>query len=364
MINKQLSDITLDDITSLIDNSVYEGKSIEYKRQLPSDAPEEKKKFLREICSFANTAGGDLIYGIDAVDGLPVKIVGIDSTDEDDLRLRIENSTRDGIQPRLPHCQLQLIPVSSGVSVLVIRVPRSWNAPHRLGSDGHFYGRNSAGTYQLDVGEVRQAFTLSDTISQRIRDFRTDRISRIISSMTPAKTKTEIAKLAVHIVPLSAFTTDELIDLEHHKTTLNRIAPLGTQGGFYTKLNLDGLVNYTDDTQGHSRAYIQFFRSGIIESVVSFTPHDGNYIFTSNYESQLLRAVPAYIGQLCSIDIEPPYYLFISLLNVAEYQMYLGSNFFEKTSEKPDRDNLILDEVVIKNRDDKIGEMLILLICT
>jgi hypothetical protein len=42
-----------------------------------------------------------------------------------------------------------------------------------------FYGRNSAGKYPPDVGELRTAFTLSETVAERIRNFRVDRIARL-----------------------------------------------------------------------------------------------------------------------------------------------------------------------------------------
>ena len=67
MIPKPLSDIQESDILSLRDNQVPEGKAIEYKRDLPGTGNEDRKEFLKDVSSFANTSGGDLLYGVDAV---------------------------------------------------------------------------------------------------------------------------------------------------------------------------------------------------------------------------------------------------------------------------------------------------------
>lgn len=229
MINKTLESITLEDLQSLKENEVPEGKTLEYKREIPGDAPEEKKKMLRAICSLANTAGGDLIYGIDAQNGIPVALPGIDSINEDGLRLRFENSCRDGIQPRLSHFHLKFIPVSEGRSVLIVRVQKSWNSPHRLGHDGHFYGRNSAGSYQLDVGELRQSFTLSEAVAERIRAFRADRLMKIGDGETPVPIVNH-GTMVLHVVPLSAFASGGTERLSFAAQERNAFSPMGSSG--------------------------------------------------------------------------------------------------------------------------------------
>ena len=52
MINKRLEDITEEDIENLIMNGEREGKTIEYKRDIPDNTDSSKKKFLASISSF------------------------------------------------------------------------------------------------------------------------------------------------------------------------------------------------------------------------------------------------------------------------------------------------------------------------
>lgn len=52
------------DLLALISNAVSEGRTIDYKRELPGNSDGEKKEFLADVSSFANTSGGDLIFGL------------------------------------------------------------------------------------------------------------------------------------------------------------------------------------------------------------------------------------------------------------------------------------------------------------
>jgi predicted HTH transcriptional regulator len=64
MINKDIDQITEEDLQVLIDNAVSESKIIEYKQLLPGKNDPDTKEFLADISSFANASGGDLIYGV------------------------------------------------------------------------------------------------------------------------------------------------------------------------------------------------------------------------------------------------------------------------------------------------------------
>jgi len=74
MILKLLNAITEEDLQSLITNGVAEGRTIDYKRDLPGNSDGDKKEFLADVSSFANTGGGDLVFGMDEAGGLPTRI--------------------------------------------------------------------------------------------------------------------------------------------------------------------------------------------------------------------------------------------------------------------------------------------------
>ncbi len=174
-----------EDLQVLVDNSVLESKTIEYKQSLPSNSESDKKEFLADVSSFANASGGDLIFGIiaDKKTGTPKSLEGLIIENIDQEILRLENMIRGGIEPRMPSVSTEPIKLSNSKFALIIRTPKSWICPHRVTFGGHdkFYSRSSNGKYPLDVGELRVAFNLSETITEKIRNFRQDRISKILA---------------------------------------------------------------------------------------------------------------------------------------------------------------------------------------
>lgn len=84
-------------IKSLVQSSVPEGRTIEYKHELPGNSDGSKREFLADVSSFANSQGGDLIYGIKEVGGVAVEIPGLTDLDIDNEILRLESMIRDGI---------------------------------------------------------------------------------------------------------------------------------------------------------------------------------------------------------------------------------------------------------------------------
>lgn len=209
MLGPQLNSVTFTDLTRLIEDSVREQKSIEYKRELPGKTDPEKRKFLAQVSSFANAAGGDLIYGIDAKDGVPMEIRGIPDFNEDDVRLALEGSIRTGISPRIPGIQLKVVQAESSLDpVLIIRIPRSWCGPHMMTYKGssRFFTRASAGKYEMDVTEIRAAFENAPDISARIREWRDERLGRIIAGETPLPLHGD-GRQVLHIVPLESLAS-------------------------------------------------------------------------------------------------------------------------------------------------------------
>jgi hypothetical protein len=84
---------------------------------------------------------------------LPIALPGVTVQDFDQEKQRLESLLQSGIAPPLPGVELsERIALSSGSSAFVIRIPRSWNSPHMVSFRGRsaFYGRTSAGKYQLD----------------------------------------------------------------------------------------------------------------------------------------------------------------------------------------------------------------------
>src|SRR5262249_10955609 len=157
---KPLEAVGIQDLQEIIDRRTPELRTLDYKLTLPGNLDEDKREFLADVSSFANTSGGDLIYGIEAKDGVPVALKGLACHEDDRERLRLESMLRDGIAPRLPPTLIQTVPGGTEGPVVILRMQRSWLSPHMVTYKNlsRFFARNSAGKYQLDVTELRTAF--------------------------------------------------------------------------------------------------------------------------------------------------------------------------------------------------------------
>jgi len=122
---------------------------------------------------------------------------------------------RDGIEPRIFGLALRVIPSQTSRHVLIVRIPRSWSPPHGVKTKSKhykFFSRNSAGKYSLDLPELKATFALSEAIPARIRDFRAERLSKIVARETPVLLL-EKPTIILHIVPFSAFGAGARFDL-------------------------------------------------------------------------------------------------------------------------------------------------------
>ncbi len=59
---KAINNVTVADIEALVDLGVREDRHLDYKQELPK-RDKDSKKFLADVSAFANSAGGDLVFG-------------------------------------------------------------------------------------------------------------------------------------------------------------------------------------------------------------------------------------------------------------------------------------------------------------
>ncbi len=353
--NKPLESLVETDFQALVDNQIAEGKTLEYKQELPGGSDADKKEFLYDVSSFANTSGGHLIYGIKEDGGVPIEICGLDIADVDAAILRLENSIQDGIAPRIPGLRVRPVPLQNKRMVLVFYIPRSFALPHMVTfkNASRFYSRNSAGKYQLDVGELRTAFTLSQSLRDRIRSFRQERLSNIVALETPVPMNTG-AKLVLHVIPIGAFDLASSFDVGSlYEKKFQLFAPL-TNRGWNQRHNFDGHLTFSNDQDvPFTSSYLQTFRNGIIEAVdaATFTVYEGRGVIFRDYEKKLLSAIQRFLSLQENLGVEPPLFIMLSLLGVNGYIMEADLGFGRPGGNQIDRDALLVPEVVAEDFD-------------
>lgn len=351
MISKPIELIEEADLRQLIEGRIPESKQLEYKREMPDGSDAGKVKILKSVTAFANTQGGDLIYGMEAVKGVPTQLKPLTMPSKDEVLQRLVQLCADGVAPRLTGVRYHFVPLTEGGYVLVVRVDKSWNAPHRVTAGGHsqFYGRNAAGSYPLDVGELRQAFTLSGSIAERVRSFRADRLLMLGNGNAPVRLNSG-ALLVLHLVPLQSMTANTVIDFRSNSHSLMQVIPPGTQN-WDQRQNLDGIVNWAIGLNGDAKSYALLFRTGAIEVVMVQRPWEGEkVIYSDSYEGILLDALKVYFVALSKFGVAPPAYAFISFLGVTGFRFDPGGrNSRDHRDHFSDRDALILPEVLIED---------------
>lgn len=111
-----------------------------------------------------------------------------------------------------------------------------------LEGSSRFYARNSAGKYQLEVDEIRSAFIASESLAERLRRFRSDRIAKIVADEAPLPLVSK-PKIVLHVVPIS-FASSTNIDLnlvKHLVENSNDFRPIDS-GAYNYRYNFDGFL--------------------------------------------------------------------------------------------------------------------------
>jgi hypothetical protein len=342
---------------------VRELKHIEYKRRLPGRTDPEKLEFLKDVSSFANAAGGDLVYGMAEVDGVPTELCGLGDVQTDKEILRLEETILRGVQPRLLSVRSQPVELSAGGVALVIRVPRSWRPPHRVSFLQHdkFWTRATNGKHDMDVTELRDAFALAGDTADRIRDLREGRLARIVAGETPVPLP-DGPKIVLHVVPIGAFDPGARVD----SRVIAQEAGDGSRtfhSAMQRRHNFDGFLVYIqfDPDSGPAEMYAQIFRSGAVEVVdTRWGARNGEHIISWEYESSLREALRDCLALQKRLGIEPPVFVMLSLLGVRGYSMqpYCAPLANQRQQTPIDRDDLIIPEGVIEDFNCDADEVL------
>jgi hypothetical protein len=151
---------TKEDLQRLVDEEVPESLILDYKAS-PSLARDDKPRdeLCKDVSAFANSAGGQIIYGIVEKDRKPVKI-----DDGSDLsREWIEHVIDSRVQPRLDGLVITPVPVGSGRHAYVLTIPQaSGRAPHQA-PDKKYYKRQNFQSAPMEDYEIRDALRRATT---------------------------------------------------------------------------------------------------------------------------------------------------------------------------------------------------------
>jgi hypothetical protein len=369
MFAKPFDQIAKEDIERLITDGIREGRQVDYKQKPPGGGDGERKEFAADATSFANAAGGYIIFGVteqkDAAGkntGLPASADGLANVNGDQEVLRLESMLRANVDPIIPGSRFRIIDGFPTGPVILLHIPRSWTAPHMVAvtSDSRFHTRGSAGKQSMDVREIRSAFVLSAEMPTLIRRFRDERLGRIEADETPVRLQHH-GRIVLHMVPFSSVDPEATtIDLTAWAEDPTRLEPLYGGTGWAKRFNFDGLVTYCGPTKEVQWSYLQVFRSGAIESAMMLMePHqDGNnYAHPWSVEKDVVAAVARYLRLLRSHGIDLPVVVAVSLLRVRGSVVPVPK-LWDKPMTPLDRDALILPDVLVRDHGEDLPKVM------
>jgi hypothetical protein len=347
MIPKPIADVTLADIQTLATNGVAEGRTLEFKAELPGPRDKDKREFLHDVISFANTDGGDLIFGVEAKAGVAKGVPGAALVDSPDgTVLRLEGILGSCVEPRLIGVRTEVFDVTGGGAAILMRIPASFAAPHRGGFDGsyRFYHRNSRGKAEMDVHELRAAFAASEGLTPRLKALHEDAVRQAQSGDLPFH-MAEGPRAVLSIMPLGILREPRQLDLDN--TTA--VYPVSQQQGLDWLRALEGFYVYGVSGSGTTRSYALTRRTGQVDvcwRAGRDAGEQGRLIWPQAVEQTINSVATGAAARLGAFGIEGPFAVALTLSGVLGYGLY--RDFFAGANAHPAwRDRLSLPALVV-----------------
>ena len=335
---KNIMDITLDDIKCLVEEEIDENNFIEYKSKLDKNG--EKRHIPRTVCGFANSDGGLLIYGFDEEKEGFDKIQGVELNNSwEREKQRLIDIIRDNIEPYID-VGIEKLDLENNKSLIIIKTSKSWIAPHRVkrGDRKDFYIRRNGRTEPMEFNEIKDMFDMNNKLTDKINKFRCKRVLKYSSEDTTHY------KVIYHSIPLNSFNNIQ-INLKDAKKYLLDNKVFDHRGNY----NFEGIY-YSDSIE-----FSQMFRNGIFEKVMKTNGEKDN-IPLSNFEDDFKNFVESMLKVYKSLNIFCPIIFFVTLTNIKGRDVFVNA-IHERTGDIYDKERNILDASgIIFDSDESIDE--------
>ena len=324
MISRPIDAINYNDIRDLVVEGRSEGRNLEYKLVLPGQTDGDKTEFLADVSSLANSNGGDIIFGVQDQSGIAVGLQALHVVNPDAEIVRLESIIKDGLDPRLAVRSHWIDePNANGFGLLVIRVPASLSAPHRVKfkNNGRFWARLSRAKQEMDVNQLRDAFTAAAGLPSRLRSLHD--IWTADAKLSHPMMLVGGADAHFSIIPITILR--EQLDLSFNLN--NSVHPPFIGGGFDCRHTLDGWLNSNvpvDD--GGVYSYALTHRTGYMDASFHIGAiHNGvGKIYINDFEATLQSLVKEATEKLTSFGVEGPWAIFLTISRANGYSLELG----------------------------------------
>lgn len=362
LFSQNFDELGIDAISELIDLGISETQSLEFKAKPYGTSESQKKELLKDISALANTDGGFLIIGLSEENGVASALQN-DIENADAEILRLENIVGSGLDPAIMELRIKNVR-SECHSALIIQVPPSLNAPHRLAAFGtsRFYGRQSNGVYEMNTDHIRNAFFKSASIADKIRDFTNQRLRSVSKGQLPTPVTYGAGNVIIHVTPFSSFSSNNPIDLNQafiHSGSFT----LPNFTSYSTRFNYDGFLIYTGGD--NSYGYVQIFRNGAIEALENGFVHEREgkrIIFPNEVEKTVFRGCRKLIRAMEMLSVNYPIQVSVTLTGTANGIFRTAELYYsDRRQDCILEDTLTLPDIFIRSQphnDDELFETL------
>jgi hypothetical protein len=197
-------------------------------------------------------------------------------------------------------------------------------------------------------------FAASESQIDRLRAFRDDRIGRVIARNTPVLLN-QCPTSLTHLIPITAMSTHTSIDVRQYEPYGARLSKPAEMSGPETRYNLDGFCVFQSEPA--ARAYVQCFRSGIIEFGDAYylpttQPEHQTSVATQDFEELVVRQVRAGLDVMKCVDSPTPVYVFLTVIGVKGWML----DYRDEEAQRHftfDRNVLALPDIALETYDDE-----------
>jgi Putative DNA-binding domain len=323
-----------------------------FKAVLPTSDEVALREFRKDVCAMANADGGDLVFGISEARGYANAVLAISDTTTDATKRRLQQILESKVEPRIHGIQFHACPIAAGGFVLVLRIPSSYDGPHRFGpvTEHRFPIRNDSLTTDMTYEQLRNAFGRESTLLEKAAQFRARRVARIISGQTPRKLSAGVT-MALHIVPMCGLAGRANVDVAGIAAN-HDVLRLDPTYSWKRHANLDGVVIYPYDDPNGVDGYAQIFRDSCFEIVknVQYDPQHKDpspWLVGQWVGDQLRNGLQTYAAAAAAMEINGPIIVSVSLSGTSGTRLTLGS--LSATRNPIFEDRLDIPEILIQD---------------
>jgi hypothetical protein len=314
--NPDLDAVSQVDLEALLAGNASETHQLDFKEA----SYENGKEFAKDVSAFANTFGGHLVLGATEVDTVITGLPGLKNINVGDEHHKLEQWMETCITPRILGARIRRIDFHDGRLFLIVRVPRSWNPPHQVTTQGHnkFYVRDATRAHEASIEELRMLFSVSATTSDRIEEFRRNRLRESFEQRTPVPLGDGV-RVMLHLIPFASIASPMALDLEPVTAQDNLLSPLAQNLGYTPEYNYDGfLVRRGGDV---CNGYTLIMRNGVIEATLAGAdrrdPRNNRpLLHLTTLFQRLTERLPGYMRAIQLVGLPAPVAVSLSIGNV------------------------------------------------